>query len=75
MKYLLPVAAVISMAAAPAIAAGAPQVDRSVASTAGQSEFGGRVGAAGFLIGLLALAAIIAGILAASKGKDRPNSP
>ncbi|MES2753562.1 MAG: hypothetical protein V4659_02745 [Pseudomonadota bacterium] len=76
MKFLLPIAAVFSMAAVPAIAApvaAAQTVDRASASDKDASELGR--GGAGFFIALLALAAIVAAIVIATQGDDSPNSP
>lgn len=73
MKFLLPLAAVVSLASAPAMAA-APQLQRAGAPTEESAELRGGVGV--FFISFLALSAIIFAIIKASKtGNDQPNSP
>ncbi|MEL7689153.1 hypothetical protein [Citromicrobium bathyomarinum] len=57
-------AAALSLAAAPAIAQ--VQMDRAAAPVAGESEATGT----GIVLGVLALAAIIAGIIIAADGSD-----
>lgn len=75
MKFLLPLAAVVSLASAPAMAA-APQLQRAGAPTEESSELRGRGGVGVFFISFLALSAIIFAIIKASKnGNDQPNSP
>ena len=66
----------VSMASTPVLAQSAPSAaplsvaERSGAETEGASELRG-----GFIIPLLAIAAIIAGLLVAFGGDDEPNSP
>ena len=67
--------AATSMIAAPVAASAAPAVGavESISAVDGQSEL---EGSSGWLLGLLALAAIIAGIvIAADNDKDNPVTP
>ena len=63
-RNVLAGAAALSLAAAPAIAQ--VQMDRAAAPVAGESEATGT----GIVLGVLALAAIIAGIIIAADGTD-----
>ena len=63
-RNVLAGAAALSLAAAPAIAQ--VQIDRAAAPVAGESEATGT----GIVLGVLALAAIIAGIIIAADGTD-----
>lgn len=68
-RTLAAAVAVVSLAASPAIAESA--FSRAVPSVEGESEIGG----SGWLIALLAAAAVIGGIIIASGGSDNPVSP
>ncbi|MAK99938.1 MAG: hypothetical protein CL807_03185 [Citromicrobium sp.] len=63
-RNILAGAAALTLAAAPAIAE--VNLDRAAAPVAGESEATG----AGIVLGILALAAIIAGIVIAAQGGD-----
>lgn len=68
-RTLAAAAAAVSLAAAPAVAQS--NVSRDAAPVAGESEVGG----SGVILGVLAAAAIIAGIIiAADGGNDEPIS-
>lgn len=69
-RTLAAVAAVLSLATAPAIAE--VSLDRAPAPVEGESEL---AGGSGLLIAVLAAAAVIAGIVIASDGDDDPVSP
>ena len=68
-RTLAAAAAALTLTAAPVVAQAAPQ--RAAAPTEEGSELRG----SGWIIGLLALAAIIAAIIIATKGENDPVSP
>tara|TARA_Y100000815_G_scaffold89593_1_gene78447 strand:- start:325 stop:564 length:240 start_codon:yes stop_codon:yes gene_type:complete len=69
-RNILAGVAALTLAAAPAIAEG--QMDRASAPVAGESDGIG----SGVILGVLAIAAIIAGIvIAADNGEEFPTSP
>ena len=66
--------AALSLMAMPTMAAAAPTAAPQPAQeqVAGDNAF---LGGSGALVGVLALLAIIGGIIAATSGSDKPNSP
>jgi hypothetical protein len=73
-RNLLAATAALSMAASPAIAQSAPSVDRAAAPVAGESEMGGDADGTGIILAILAVAAVVAGIVIAV-GDDEDGDP
>ncbi|WP_374409134.1 hypothetical protein [Pelagerythrobacter sp.] len=69
-RNLLAATAAISMAAAPAIAQSASSAERAVAPISSESELGGDSDGSGVILAILAVAAIVAGIVIAVGGDD-----
>lgn len=70
-RNMLAATAALSMAATPVLANAAPVVERAAAPVAGASDFGGEQDGEAIILAILAIAAIIAGIvIAAGSGND-----
>jgi hypothetical protein len=76
-KGFIAAASAVALAASPALASANSPVRASAPAIEADSELFGRDGAGGFIIPLLAIVAIILGILAATAGDndDLPTSP
>ncbi|MCL4672844.1 MAG: hypothetical protein KJZ64_07890 [Sphingomonadaceae bacterium] len=70
-RTMLAATAALSMAATPVLANAAPAIERAAAPVAGESDFGGEQSGEAIILAILAIAAIIAGIVvAAGSGND-----
>ncbi len=65
-RNLIAATAAVTLAASPAVASAAPVAERAVASIDGESEMGG----SSVILAVLAVAAIIAGIIIAADGSN-----
>ena len=75
-RNMLAATAALTMAATPVLANAAPVIERAAAPVAGESDFGAEQDGSAIILAILAVAAIIAGIViaAGSGNQDDPIS-